>query len=129
MFRVQVNAALGLFETAMIGFWSLEDVREFGAAVAAAARRIQQETGAAPISICDYTRAETQSREVAEALAAMMRNPPVRSRRVAIITRSPLARLQARRLVAERPEIAFVDTRDEALAWVLATGDAAPRAA
>ena len=40
-----------------------------------------------------------------------------------------LARLQARRLVAERPEIAFVDTRDEALAWVLASGDAAPRAA
>ncbi|KQN25425.1 hypothetical protein ASE86_04075 [Sphingomonas sp. Leaf33] len=119
-FTVDVHPDTGLFESAIIGFWTLADVHAFGRAIAAAAKRILDETGRAPVSVCDYTRAGTQSQEVAEAMEAMMRAPVVRSRRIGMVTGTMLSRIQARRLLAERPEVRFFATREEALAWVLA---------
>lgn len=119
MFKVQVDVARGLFETAISGFWSLGDVDAFGRAVAAAARQVADATRAAPVSVCDYREAGTQSREVAAALEELVRDPPVRSRRIAIIATKPLAKIQARRLVATRPEFRFFDTPEAGRAWVL----------
>ncbi|MFD1787696.1 STAS/SEC14 domain-containing protein [Sphingomonas floccifaciens] len=124
-FTVDVQPDKGLFESAVIGFWTLSDVAAFAAAIAAAAKRIQDETGRAPVSVCDYTRAGTQSQEVADAMEAMMRSPVVRSRRIGIFTGSALARMQARRLLAVREEVRFFDTRAEALAWVMADDEGA----
>ena len=120
-FKVDVQPDKGRFESAVIGFWTLADVSAFAQAIGAAAKRILDETGRAPVSVCDYTRAGTQSQDVAEAMETMMRHPGVRSRRIGIVTGSALARLQARRLLAERPEVRFFDSREEALEWVLAS--------
>lgn len=119
-FTVDVDVGRGLFETAVIGFWTLDDVGNFARAITAAGRRILDETGCAPVSVCDYSAAGTQSREVADAMETMMRHPAVRSRRIGIVTGSALARMQARRLLAERPEVRFFAGREEAVAWVLA---------
>ncbi|MBN2970598.1 hypothetical protein JW805_01025 [Roseomonas aeriglobus] len=119
-FKVDVRVDVGLFESAIIGFWTLADVSAFAQAIAAAAKRVLDETGKPPVSVCDYTQAGTQSQDVAEALEAMMRTPAVRSRRIGIVTGSMLPRIQAKRLLVERPEVRFFETRDAALAWVLA---------
>lgn len=124
-FNVDVWLDLGLFESAVIGLWTLDDVAAFAQAIGAAAKRVLDETGKAPVSVCDYTRAGTQTREVAEAMEAMMRAPVVRSRRIGIVTGSMLSRIQAKRLLVERPEVRFVETREHALEWVLADDVAA----
>ncbi|WP_294302941.1 STAS/SEC14 domain-containing protein [uncultured Sphingomonas sp.] len=119
-FRVDVQVDLGLFESAIIGFWTLADVTAFAQAIGAAAKRVLDKTGKAPVSVCDYTQAGTQSKEVADALETMMRAPAVRSRRIGIVTGSMLPRIQAKRLLMERPEVRFFQMREDALAWVLA---------
>ncbi len=70
-----------------------------------------QATGRAPISLCDYTGAMTQSQEVIAALTKIMENPIVRSRRVAMYTGDVMPRMQAVRATRNRPEFRSSPTR------------------
>jgi hypothetical protein len=118
-FNVDVDLARGLFETRIEGFWALEDVAAFGRAVTDAGARIAA-TGRAPVSLCDYTGAAVQSQEVIAALQALMENPVVRSRRVAMYTAGPAAHAQAARATRNRDEFRFFDDRAAAERWLLA---------
>ena len=119
MFNVTVDIERGCFESTIFGFWTLETISDFHRAVTEAGRRIQA-TGRAPISLCDYTGAMTQSQEVIAALTKIMENPIVRSRRVAMYTGDVMPRMQAVRATRNRPEFRFFTDKDEARAWLIA---------
>lgn len=128
MFSVVVDMERGCFETAINGFWTLDTLADFRRAVTDAGMRIQRETGALPVSLCDYTNASIQSQEVIAAFTEMMNNPIVRSRRVAMFTSSVMAKMQAQRATRDRAEIRFFTDRDEARAWLFAEVEPAPDA-
>lgn len=123
MFNVTVDLNRGYFETEIFGFWSLETMADFSLAVAEAATRIRA-TGLAPVSLCDYTGAAIQSQEVIAAFTAMMQNPVVRSRRVAMYTGGVLAKMQAVRATRDRSEFRFFTDKEEAQAWLFSAEDA-----
>ena len=118
MFSVTVDLEHGVFETAMTGLWTIDTMEEFGRAVEHAIQRIRA-TGRAPLSLCNYSGAMVQTQEVMAAFAAMMENPAVRSKRVAVYTDGALTRLQAKRATDEHEEFRFFTDRAEALKWLL----------
>ncbi len=119
MFRVTVDLDRGFFETAVSGFWVMETLDAFGRAVEDAVRRIRA-TGREPVSLCDYTGAMIQSQEVVAGFKAMMENPAVRSRRVAVYVGGALTKIQAARANCDHPEFQYFTDRDEAEAWLFA---------
>lgn len=125
MFSVTVDLERGCFETAILGFWTLDTVADFHRAVTEAGQRIQQATGRPPVSLCDYTGSMIQSQEVINAVTRMMENPVIRSRRVAMYTGGVMARMQAVRATRSRPEFQFFTNKDEARAWLFAEDAAA----
>jgi hypothetical protein len=119
MFTVKIDLDRGLFETAIDGFWTLDDVAAFGKAITAAAGRIAA-TGRAPVSLCDYTGAAVQSQEVIAGFQMLMEKPRFRSRRIAMYTAGTMAKMQAVRATRSRDEFRFFTDRAEAERWLLA---------
>ncbi|ANC86789.1 hypothetical protein [Sphingomonas sp. NIC1] len=116
-FRVTVDMDRGCFETAMQGFWTLETLADFRRALEDAVARIRA-TGREPVSLCDYSGAMVQSQEVVAGFIAMMADPAVRSRRVAVYTGAALTRLQAERANRDHAEFRYFVDRDAAVAWL-----------
>ncbi|KQN25712.1 hypothetical protein ASE86_05765 [Sphingomonas sp. Leaf33] len=71
------------------------------------------------VSVCDASGIVIQSQAAVAAFSAMLRNPTARSRRLAFVSDSALARIQIRRL-SGREDIAFFDTVEQAEAWATA---------
>lgn len=124
MFSVTVNLEQGYFETEIHGFWASDMLTDFGRAIEQAVLQIRA-TGRPPLSLCNYRGAMVQPQDVVAAFAAMMRNPAVRSKRVAVYTDAALPKMQAARANAGHSEFAFFTGRAEALAWLLSVEDAA----
>lgn len=117
-FSVTVDVATGCFETAMQGFWTLDTLADFARAVEVAVARIRA-AGREPVSLCDYSGAMVQSQEVVAGFIAMMANPAVRSRRVAVYTEGALTKFQAARANRDHPEFRYFTDRGAALSWLL----------
>jgi hypothetical protein len=80
------------------------------------------------VTLCDVSDCALQSQDMVAGFRQMIADPRRRSRRLAFVVGSSLARMQIRRMIAGRDDVlCFVD-RNEAAAW-LREPDGAARAA
>ncbi|MBX3563216.1 MAG: hypothetical protein KF730_01440 [Sphingomonas sp.] len=119
---IRIDRAHKLVEVHLSGFFTAEDAAWTGEELRAAILSL----GLAPgehVTLYDATELNVAPNATVEAVKSMFANPSVRplwARKVAIITRSALARLQIRRLREARADIAIFAERDAAVDWLLA---------
>ena len=122
-FSVEIDRPRNLLRVRMWGFYAIEDVARYHAAIDAAS----EELGGAPSRqrmLNDISGMQIQSQDVVAAFQNVMSDPKYRARRVAFVVASSLARMQLLRVIGSRRAELF--TREvEALAWLgSATGAA-----
>jgi hypothetical protein len=99
----------------MGGFFSEEDVGRF----AAHYRSILTQLDApGHLTLADIRQMKIQAQPVVEAFTSLLALPDLRSRRLAFVCSSTLARLQAQRLT-DREGVKFFDDEFEAEAWLI----------
>lgn len=115
-FSIEIDAPRNLLRVRVWGFFSVEDVARYHAAVDEASMAL----GGAPsrqMMLCDATEMRIQSQDVVAAFQQVMADPKYRDRRVAFVVASSLARMQVQRVIGERTALLFENDRD-ALAWL-----------
>jgi hypothetical protein len=121
-FSIEIDAPRNLLRVRMSGFYSLEDVERYHAAVDAATLAL----GGAPsrqLMLNDISGMQIQAQEIIAAFKQVVSDPRYRERRVGFVVASSLARLQLVRVIGGRNAQLF-ESEAEALAWLLS-----PRAA
>ncbi len=109
--------AAALIRCGIAGFWTMPVLAGFIRDAEAAVRALDCPPGEHMV-LCDVTHAAIQSQPVFAAFVAMPVAAKDRPRRVALVSNSALSRMQARRLIAARPDIALFDDEHEALRWL-----------
>lgn len=120
-FDITTDRSRKLLRIEFKGFFSPADL----AGYAAAKTRALASLACRPnehVTLCDFTACVPQAREVLELFQRSLDDPAGRSRRLAVVLGSALARLQAQRVV-ERSDSAFFQSVPEAEAWLFETSD------
>ncbi|WP_288457644.1 hypothetical protein [uncultured Sphingomonas sp.] len=112
----------GIFTITLAGLWTMETVDRYVAATQAL-RAAAPPGVTAERTLVDLRQAQLHVREVAEALSVSMRRGADDIRRTAVVVRSALDALQARRISPARETRSFTDIA-AARAWLIAPVDA-----
>lgn len=115
-FDIDVDVQRDLVLIRMGGFFGPEAIADFTTARNAAHARLQ----CAPnqhMTLTDVTDMSIQSQEMVMSFQALLANPTHRSRKLAFIHASTLARMQLQRAAASR-DVAYFRTAEEAEAWL-----------
>lgn len=119
---IHIDRARKLVDVHLSGFFTAEDAAWTGEELRAAILSL----GLAPgehVTLYDATELSVAPNATVEAVKGMFANPSVRplwARKVAIVSKSALARLQLQRLREARADIAIFGERGEAIDWLLA---------
>jgi hypothetical protein len=117
-FSITADPARDLVVMRLTGFFTPADLERF-----VAERRIVHGTlRCGPnrhLTLADTSRISIQSQEMVARFGAMLADPAYRSRRLAFVTGSSLARMQLQRAIGSRDAQVFTDER-EAMAWLFA---------
>jgi hypothetical protein len=119
--EVRIDRANRLVELRMSGVVGAEDASWIAEEFRAAIRSLGEDFGD-HLSLYDFSAVPVVPQATLEQFRAMLINPEVRklwARKLAIVTTTALARMQAQRIREIRPDIGLFETRDEALAWLL----------
>ena len=114
---ISVDPARNLVILRLAGFLTPEDVQRIAAEEQAAVRTLGVPSGVHNFLI-DTRALDTQAGEIVDLVQHMTDPVPLKPRRLAIIARYGINKIQARRMIADR-EIGLFDTEDEALAYLL----------
>ena len=114
---ISVDPARNLVILRLAGFLTPEDVQRIAAEEQAAVRTLGVPSGVHNFLI-DTRALDTQAGEIVDLVQHMTDSVPLKPRRLAIIARYGINKIQARRMIADR-EIGLFDTEDEALAYLL----------
>lgn len=115
-FTIEIDSPRKLLRVCLSGFYSVEDVERYHAAVDEASIAL----GGPPSRqrmICDVTEMRIQAQDVVAAFQKVMGDPKYRARRVAFVVASSLARMQVQRVAGNRDTQLF-DNAGEALEWL-----------
>lgn len=113
-YSVTPDKSRNLARVKMAGFFDQKDVQEF----AATYRQVLSHLIApGHLTLVDITGMSIQAQDIVGAFAALLASPNVRSRRLAFVCSSSLARLQAQRLT-DREGVEFFDRMGDAEAWL-----------
>ena len=125
-FSIRVEPLRDLVRIRMSGFFTLADVEDFLVAreEAHAALRCGPNRH---LTLNDVSEMKIQSQEIVDSFRAMLAAPEYRSRRLAFIVSSTLARSQLGRALGGRDARCFEDPA-EAERWLFARGDEAEAA-
>lgn len=115
-FTIDTDAARGLLHVRMSGFYSLDDVARYHAAVDAASDALARPP-ARQTMICDISEMRIQSQQVVAAFQGVMGDARYRERRVGFVVASTLARTQLMRTIGDRKVQTFTNAGD-AEAWL-----------
>ena len=110
--------ASGVLHIRISGFWERETIDSFAKAMHAAIAALGRPPGEHLIS-CDVTAAAIQSQEIVDAFQILIVQGPTRARKLALFTSRVLSRMQARRIVGVRDQIAVFEDEATALRWLL----------
>ena len=124
MYCITVNAASGIIEVGVSGFWSVAEVDDFAVALRHAIHSVRV-TGKRHRMLYDYSAAAIQPQDVIAALQALARDIATPAARTALFTGGRFARLQANRIAAVRDDIRLFDDRSSAMAWLGGESDTA----
>lgn len=125
-YSIQVDPLRDLVRIRMSGFFTPEDIEGFLAARRDAHAQLTCRRNA-HLTINDLREMKIQSQEIVDAFRAMLAAPEYRSRRLAFIVSSTLARSQLGRALGGRDARCFEDPA-EAERWVFARGNDAEAA-
>lgn len=120
--EVKLDRERKLVELRMSGVVGPEEAAWIGEEFRAAIRELGDDIGN-HLSLYDFSDVPVVPQATLEQLRATLTNPAVRqlwARKLAIVTSTALGRLQAQRVREVRPDIGLFDTREDALAWLLA---------
>lgn len=115
-FTIGIDSPRNLLRVCMSGFYSVEDVQRYHAAVDEASIAL----GGPPSRqrmICDVTEMRIQAQDVVAAFQQVMGDPKYRARRVAFVVATSLARMQVQRVAGDRVAQLF-DNEADAEAWL-----------
>lgn len=116
-FTIEAEPARNLIRMTLTGFFDIETIEAFSVTLYAAVARL----GCAPnqhIVLCDISGCSLQSQAAVAAFQKVL-SEGNRSRRVAVVSGSSLAWMQARRIL-DRDELACFEMEPEAMQWLLA---------
>lgn len=114
-YSLQICSPGDLIVSTLAGFFSLPEVAAYSAETEALIERCSLAHGGYRILI-DVSECAIQSQDVTAAFSRHVAGVP-RSRRVAVVTTSPIIRMQIRRIVG-RPELAVFEDLPEARIWI-----------
>lgn len=113
-FNVRADVGHNLMRVDMAGFFNEGDVQRFTADYRSA---LAQLSAPGHLTLVDMRQMKIQPQSVVGAFSALLASPDVRSRRLAFICDSTLARLQAQRLT-DREDVRFFKDEGEAEGWL-----------
>lgn len=128
MHTITTDLDTGIIEVEASGFWTIPHVEGFLRDLDREARRVLA-TGKRHMLLGNFSRSAIQPQEVVAMLQRVALTIPLKSRKVALFTDGKLARLQVKRIVAVRDDMAVFDDRTSAMTWLLADALAHPAAA
>ncbi|KQS49127.1 MULTISPECIES: hypothetical protein [unclassified Sphingomonas] len=128
MHTITTDLDTGIIEVEASGFWTIPHVEGFLRDLDGEARRVLA-TGKRHMLLGNFSRSAIQPQEVVAMLQRVALTIPLKSRKVALFTDGKLARLQVKRIVAVRDDMAVFDDRTSAMTWLLADALAHPVAA
>lgn len=115
-YQITPDRSLNLMRAQMEGFFNGDDVQRFAADYRDALSKI---ISPGHLTMLDITGMKIQAQDVVGSFTALLASPDVRSRKLAFVCSSTLARLQAQRLT-ERDGVEFFENAKEAEAWLFA---------
>ena len=118
-FSIDVDPPRELVRIRMAGFFSINDIERFQVELMQAHRRLGCGRSGGPLTINDISRLAIQDQDVLPRWRSFLANPAHRSRRLAFVVASALARMQLQRTLGDRDARVFTDTI-EAEQWLLA---------
>lgn len=122
-FDIRIRPDRNLLDVRMAGFFTLDDVARYRAAITTASRELGGDPGR-QIMLCDISGMRIQSQDVVEAFRQNMADPVYGRRRVALVVTATLARSQAQRAVGRR-EARMFTSRADAETWLFSEARAA----
>ena len=128
MHTITTDLDTGIIEVEASGFWTVPHVEGFLRDLEREARRVLA-TGKRHMLLGNFSQSAIQPQEVVAMLQRVALTIPLKSRKVALFTDGKLARLQVKRIVAVRDDMAVFDDRTSAMTWLLADALAHPAAA
>jgi hypothetical protein len=114
---ISVDPARSLVILRLAGFLTPDDVQRIATEEQAAVQSLGVPSGTHNFLI-DARALDTQAGEIVDLVQHMTDSVPLKPRRLAIIARYGLNKIQARRMIGDR-EIGLFDSEDEALAYLL----------
>jgi len=114
---ISVDSRRLLVTLRLAGFLTPDDVQRIAAEEQAAVRTLGVPSGTHNFLI-DARALDIQAADVVALVQHMTDVVPLKPRRLAIVARSGLSKIQSRRMIGDR-QIGLFDTEDEALAYLL----------
>ena len=118
-FTIEVEPSRDLVRIRLSGFFSVDDVGRFQAELLLAHRRLGCGRRGGPLTINDISDMAIQSQDVVARWRAFIDDPAHRSRRLAFVVGTTLARMQLQRTINGRDAKVFT-AADEAEQWLFA---------
>ena len=118
-FTIEIDPARDLVRIRLSGFFSVDDVGRFQAELLVAHRRLGCGRKGGPLTINDISDMAIQSQDVVARWSAFLADPAHRSRRLAFVVGSTLARMQLQRVIGGRDAKVFT-AADDAEQWLFA---------
>ena len=117
-FSIDLDPPRDLVRIRLAGFFGVDDIARFQAELLLAHRRLGCRRKGGPLTINDISGMAIQSQDVVARWGEFLADPAHRSRRLAFVVASTLARMQLQRVIGSRDAQVFTDPA-EAEAWVL----------
>ena len=121
-FDIYIDPSRDLVRIDLKGFFSIEDVQQFAADLRDKSRALTCGPNR-HLTLCDVRSMNIQSQGAVGAFSQIVGSAEFRSRRLAFVTGSTLARMQAERLKT-RDGVEYFDDVATAETWLLAPGNA-----
>ena len=115
---IDADPARDLVRIRLSGFFGVDDIDRFQADLMRTHRRLGCGMRGGPLTLTDVRDMSIQSQDVVARWGAFLANPTHRSRRLAFVVASSLARMQLQRAIGGRDARVFIDAR-EAERWLL----------
>ena len=116
-FSIDLDPLRDLVRVRLSGFFSVEDIARFQAELLLAHRQLACARRGGPLTVNDISGMAIQAQDVVARWGAFLADPAHRSRRLAFVVASTLARMQLQRAIGGRDARVFTDTA-EAERWL-----------
>lgn len=117
MYTIALDQERALIKVRLFGFWTPTTFANYRHEILALTGTLGDVPGG-HATLCDISGALIQPKEIIDGFQKLIGGAPIKSRRIAIHTNSPLSRMQGRRITSTSATLGVFATEAEALAWL-----------